>query len=139
MVHAAARVAPILIAQVKLVVLGHKTQTQDVRLQSPVARCSPFLASIRLKFVDENAQRRTRLTTIAIRPIGKHAAAAKTLRDEVRIQIVLNQVAGRGDLRSRLSVRQITAGIRCCRIKLQGLQWKVIELRHALWSGEGSS
>ena len=141
MVHAAARVAAVLVAQVQLVVLGHKTQPQHPGLELAVARSCAPLAAVRLELVDKNPQRGAGLAAIAIGAIREHAAAAKPLGDQIGVKIALDQVAGGGDLRPCLPVRQVTAGVGRCRVKLQGLQRKVVELRHAgsVWGGSSSS
>ena len=139
MVHAAAGMPPVLVAQIQLVVLGYKTQAQHPCLQVAVPHGRSSLATVCLELVDQHAQRCAGLAAIAVRPVGKHAAAPKPLGDQLRIDVALNEMAGRGDLRPGLPVRQVAAGVRSCRIELQSVQRKVIELRHAVVGVDGSS
>lgn len=130
MVHAAAGVTPALVAQVELVMLWQETQFEDARMQRVVSFPGAALAAVCLKTVDRHAKRHAGLASVAARAVGKHAATPKSIDHEARIRVVVDEMAGRGDLGAGLFARQVTAGVgrRC--IKLQGLQGKVCEVRH---------
>ena len=89
------------------------------------------LAAVCFEVVNGHAKRYARLASIAIWAVGKHAAAPEPAGHEVRIGVVVDEMAGRSDLRAGLLARQVTAGVgrRC--IKLQGLQRQVFEVRHS--------
>ncbi|EKD97920.1 MAG: hypothetical protein ACD_23C00676G0002 [uncultured bacterium] len=97
-VHATARMAGILISPVQLVMLGNKAQPQHPGLQVSMARSSSALASIGLEIVDLDAQGHTSLATVAVGAVCEHAATPEPLGYQVRVDIGLNQMAGRGDL-----------------------------------------
>ena len=58
------------------------------------------------------------MAAVAIGAIGENAATAETVLDQLRIDIRIDQMRRRGDLRARLPVFQITAWIRRSGIEL---------------------
>ncbi len=82
---------------------------------------SAFLGAVGLEVLRVNAHWHTCFAVVAIRAVGEQAAAAKTLQHQFRILVAVNQVAGRGHLRTRRPLRQITAWVGRGCIKLQGL------------------
>ena len=83
MVHAAARMPAVLVAQVQLVVLRHKAQAQHSCLQVLVAPDGAPLASVGLELVDQHAQRGAGVAAVAIGAVGEHPAAAEALRYQI--------------------------------------------------------
>lgn len=75
---------------------------------------------------------------IAIRTVGKSAAAAKAEAHQLAVDAGVDQVTGGRYLRPRGAVGQVTARIRRRRVELQRCQRKVVELAHrapvmAIW------
>ena len=95
---------------------------------------STALAAVWLKCLYIDAQWLAGLTTIAVRSVSEHAAAAKALFNQVRIHLVMNQVAGRGDLRSGGAIGQVAAIVSRSGVKLQGLQGKFVQMGHVALS-----
>ena len=83
-----------LVALVQLIVLGKEAQTQDVDLQVLMACLRPQLAAVRQELISDDAQWLAGLAAIAIWAIGEHAAAPESLVLLVRINGILNKVAG---------------------------------------------
>ena len=81
-VHAAATVATALVAQIQLVVLGHKGGCQHAHLQVGVALGSAALAAVGYKFLRQHAQRLASAAAVAVGAIGEQPAAPKTLRNQ---------------------------------------------------------
>ena len=102
-----------------------KRQLEDVRLKRAMLPPGPALAAIRPEAIDWHPKRHACLTTVAIRAVSEHAAAPKTLCDEFRISVVVNQMARRGNLRARLLARQIAARVGGSCVKLQRVQRQV--------------
>jgi hypothetical protein len=109
-VHAAAGVAAVLVAQVQLVVLGHETQPRHARLQCLMARPGAALAAVGLETSGQHAQRHTGLAAVAMGPVGEQAAAPEALADQLGVGGIVDQVAGRCHLGACLPVAKIAAG-----------------------------
>ena len=62
-------------------------------------------------FVDQDAQRFASPTSFAIRAVGEHPATAKTLRNQLGVNVATNQMTGRCHLRAGLAVGQVAARI----------------------------
>lgn len=120
----------ILVAQIKLVMFSRKAKLQHTCMQPAVPLPGSALASVRSEARNRDSQRHAGLAAVAIRPIGEHSAAAKALCDKLRVSVVVNQVAGRCDLRSGLLSREVAARVGRCSVKLQGMQRQVFEMRH---------
>ena len=131
LIHAAASMATILVAQIQLVMLGQKGQFQHARFQAAMRLERAALAARGLEGVDVHAQRNAGLAAIAIGPVGEHAAAAKARSHQLGIGFVMNQMAGRGNLAARDFARHIAARIRRCRVELQRLEREFFEQGHA--------
>ena len=118
-VHAAARVPRRLIAHVERVMLFVVVQRRDARDQVAVLLPHAPLRAVRLEALDRHAHRHARAAAVAIRTIGEHARAPEAGLDEFGIDVGVDQVARRGDLRARDPPFQVTAriGRRC--IELQ--------------------
>ena len=121
LVHSATRVAPVLVTQVQLVMLGLETQLDHARLKIGVASPGAALAAVGRKAGGKHPQWRAGMATIAVWPVGEQTATPKALAHQLRIGGVVDQVAGSGHLRAGLSAAQVAARIRRRRIKLQGL------------------
>ena len=83
-----------LVALVQLIVLGKEAQTQDVDLQVLMACLRPQLAAVRQELISDDAQWLAGLAAIAIWAISEHATAPESLVHQVRINGILNKVAG---------------------------------------------
>jgi hypothetical protein len=58
----------------------------------------PALASIGLEFMDIDAQGNAGAATIAVRAVSEKSTAAKPSGHQLRVNIVVDQMAGGGDL-----------------------------------------
>src|SRR3979490_1521884 len=67
---------------------------------------------------------------VAIRTIGKGAAPPEAKPDQLAVDSAIDQVAGRGDLRSRQPVREVAAGVRRGRVELERGQRQGVEFGH---------
>ena len=132
-VHAAARVTRVLVAQIQRVMLWVVLQVEHAHAQIAVGLPSTALAAVGFECVDLHAQRLAGLAAIAVGAVGEQAAAPKTLLHQVRIHLVVDQVAGGGHLGTGRAIGQIAASIGGGRVELQGLQRKFFELAH--WGG----
>ena len=97
------------------------------------------LTPVRFKFIGKNPQRRAGIATVAIRSVGEHATASEPFTDQFGVGGVIDQVARCCHLRPGLFSRQVAAWIGRCRIELQGLQWKILELSHEGVDLEGNN
>jgi len=77
------------------------------------------LASVGLKLGDWDTNRQTTSATVAVWAVGEDAAPPKARPNQLGIDLGLNQVARRSNLRPRQTIRQVAAGIGRRRIKLQ--------------------
>ena len=100
LVHAATRMAAVLIAQIQVVMLIFKTQSRHARHQILMFSQCTLLTFVGLEFIAQHAHGHTCLAAIAVGPVGKEAASAKAALDQVRIHIGLNQMAGCRHLRA---------------------------------------
>ena len=91
---------------------------------------SPFLTSIWLECADIDSKRYTSFAAIAVGAVSEHAAAPETLGHQFGVSLVVNQMAGRRNLRAGLPRGQVTARVRSSGVELQALQWQVFEMRH---------
>jgi len=91
-----------------------------------------LLTSIGFKFIAQNSHGHTRLAAIAIGTVGKKPTSAKATFYQIGVNIILNQMTGRGHLRSCLAHFQVTAGVSRSGIKLQCAKGQIFEMRHAL-------
>src|SRR6185437_9024170 len=82
------------------------------------------------QFIYNNAHRYAGTAVIAVRPVGKGAAAAKASLYQFTVDAGVDEVAGSRNLGSRQLVRQIAAGIRCSRVELQYGRREIIQLTH---------
>lgn len=83
------------------------------------------LAAVGLEGLHGHAQGQAGLAILAVGAVGEHATAPKALGDEFGIGAVVNQMAGRGDLRARLLAGQVAARVGRCCIKLHAVQGQV--------------
>lgn len=90
----------------------------------------PPLTSVGLKFIGKHPQGRTGTASVAIGAVGEHATAPEAFVDEFGIGCVVDQMAGCGHLGAGLASRQVAARIGRSSVKLQRLQWEVLEVRH---------
>ena len=138
LIHTATRMSGFLVALVQLIVLGKEAQTQDVGLQVLMACLCPQLAAVRQELISNDAQWLAGLAAIAIWAVSEHATAPESLVHQVRINGILNKVAGRRYLRACHPVWQVAAGVGRRSVVLQRVQWQVIELRHALFQRDSN-
>jgi hypothetical protein len=121
---------PFWVAKIELVVLGHETQLEHARVQVVVLLHGAALAAVGLKAVDQHAQRDAGAAAVAVRPVGEHSAAPEAAEHEVRVGVVVDQVAGRGHLRPGLAIGQVAARVGRRRVELQRVKRKILEVRH---------
>ena len=98
----------------------------------------PQLAAVRQELICNDAQWLAGLAAIAIWAVGEHAAAPESLVHQVRINGILNKVAGGRYLRACHPVWQVAAGVGRRSVVLQRVQGQVIELRHALFQRDSN-
>ena len=87
-----------LVPQVEVVVVVLVGQIGNAWNQMLVLLIGPALASIGLEVIDVDAQWDAGAATIAIRAVSEKTAAAKTAGHQFRVNIVVDQMAGGGDL-----------------------------------------
>src|SRR5262249_49107758 len=73
------------------------------------------------------------LAAVAVGAVGEDATAAKTVLDQLRIHVRIDQVRRRGDLRARLARVQVAARVGRSRVELQGRKRKVVKLGHGTY------
>ena len=100
LVHAATRMAAVLIAQIQVVMLIFKTQSRHARHQILMFSQSSLLTFVGLELIAQYSHGHACLAAIAIGPVGKEATSAKATLDQVRIHIGLNQMTGCRHLRA---------------------------------------
>ena len=76
------------------------------------------------------------LAAIAIGPISKNAAAAKTVFNQLGVDVSVNQMGRRGNLRACLTVVKITARVGRSGIKLQSGKRQILEMCHESSEGQ---
>src|SRR5690606_13877533 len=99
-VHASATVACRLVALIEIIVLRREAQAQYLDLQGLMLAPGTSLLSTDLEFLDHHPQRHTGSAAIAMGSVGEQAAAPKTAGDQIGISVGVDQVAGRGNLRT---------------------------------------
>lgn len=130
MVHAAAGVTQCLVAQVECVMFWVECQVEYPNLEVLVSAPCTTLTAVGFEVLDFDTQRLAGVATVAVRAVSEHAAAAKALFHEVRIDLILNQVAGRGDLGSCRTMGQIAALVARRGIKLKSLYREILKMGH---------
>ena len=120
----------VLVTQVERVVLWHKAQFEHARLKMLMLSPGPAQAAVSLKLFSQHAQRNTGLASVAVGAVSEHAAAPETLSHQFGVSLVVNQMAGRRNLRAGLPRGQVAARVGSSGVELQALQWQVFEMRH---------
>ena len=120
LVHAAARVACALVAQIQLVMLVEEGQGGHARLQVGVPAPGAALVAVGRERLRHHAHGDAGLAAVAVRPVGEDAAAAKAVAYQFRIHVAVDQVRRRGHLRAGLAVVQVAARVGRRRVELQG-------------------
>src|SRR5258706_535568 len=116
--------------QEKGVVLDAKAQSRPRVLQPLVPCLRAPLAAGSAKLLDGDAHRDAGAAVVAIRSVGKDAAAAKAEPYQVRVQLGSDQMAGGRDLRARHPARQIAARVGRSHVELQYCMRQIVQLRH---------
>jgi hypothetical protein len=98
LVHATTSVSTGLVPQVQVIVVVLVGQIDYARNQMLVLSIGPALASIGLEFMDIDAQGNAGAATIAVRAVSEKSTAAKPSGQQLRVNIVVDQMAGGGDL-----------------------------------------
>jgi hypothetical protein len=98
LVHAPTSVSARLVPQVEVVMVVLVGQIGNAWNQILVLLVGPALASIGFEVMDINSQWDAGAATIAIRTVSEKTAAAKPTGHQFRVNIVVDQMAGRGDL-----------------------------------------
>jgi hypothetical protein len=129
-VHPAALMASHLVFQIQFVVFFDKGQAHHSNLQMLVCLPCSLLASAGTKGLCWNSERNASFALIAMRSVGEHARAAKTLGYQIGVDIVVDQVSWGSHLRARQVIAQVTALIRSSGVKLQTLKRKIVGVGH---------
>ena len=130
-VHAAAGMPRRLIAQIERVVLGVVLQIEHARFERGVALPCASLRAVGAKLGGDDAHRHAGAAAVAVGAIGECAAAAKAGAHQLAVDLRVDGVAGRGDLRARQLVGQVAARVGRRRVELQYRERQVVELGHA--------
>src|SRR5258706_11671166 len=93
LIHAAARVARRLIAQVQRVMFGAVLEFQRFGLERGVFFPVSALAAAGTEILHRNAHRNARAAVIAVRPVRESAAAAEARLDELAVDRSVDEVA----------------------------------------------
>src|SRR5574343_290953 len=141
LVHAATRVARLLVTIVKVVVLVNVDQRQFTGTQIGVAFPGPALAAVGLKIGDPQANRDAGLAMVAIWSVGKDAAAPEAGAHELAIDHAVDQMGRRGNLRASFAVGQVAARVGRGRIVEQQRvgQVRIVRLGHGYLMGSRGS
>src|SRR5690606_5596139 len=130
-IHAAARMTALLVARIQVVVFRRPRQFGHEGTQALVRAPGAALAAAGREAGGVDPHRDAGATVIAVRPIGKKPAAAKTLLDQLRIRPRVDQVPGGGHLRARLAPGQVAAWVRGSRVELQRREREFFKLAHS--------
>jgi hypothetical protein len=130
-VHAAAGMAPRLIAQVERVVLEPEFQWLGLRAELLVQVPGRALRAARLELADRDAHRHAGAAAVAMRTVGEDAAAAEAGLDQLAVELGVDQVARRRDLRARHALGQVAARVGRSHVELQYRVRQVVKPRHA--------
>ena len=90
----------------------------------------PALTAAGFEAINFDPDGHTGAATIAIGSVSEHAASAKAFGHQIRVDIVVNKMAGRGHLRPGLPVGQVAARVGRGCIKLQRLKRQILEMGH---------
>ena len=110
--------------------LEHKAEFEYPDFKMLVVLLCTSHASVWLEFICKHPQRYAGLTTVAVRPVGEHAATPKSVGHQLRISGVVNQVTWRCHLRASLAARQIAARVGRGGIKLESLRREIFKMGH---------
>jgi hypothetical protein len=116
-----------LVAQVKRVVLEPELERLRVRSERAVLLPGAALRAVGAELPDRDAHRHAGATGIAVRPVGKDAAAAKARFDQIAVELGVDQMARRRHLRARHAIGQVAARIRRRHVKLQDGMRQVVK------------
>lgn len=130
LIHSTTGMARGLIAKIQIVVLRNIGQIGYPCTQVAVAGTGSALASGRPEIFYLHPDRGAGLTSVTVRPIGKDPAAPKAIFHQFRIDVRIDQMRWRSDLRPCLPIVQIAAGIRGRCIELERGKWKLFGMRH---------
>jgi hypothetical protein len=111
--------------------LAFKAESSDTGNQVLVFFESAFLAPVGLEFIAQHAHGNASLAAIAIGPVGEESTSPEASIDQFRVNVVLNEVARGGYLRTGFPIVQIAAGVGRSGIKLQSTKRQILQVRHA--------
>jgi hypothetical protein len=129
-VHAAAGMAPRLVAQVERVVLEAELERLGVGDEAGVLLPGAALRAAGAELLDRDAHRHARAAGVAVRTVREDAAAAEARLDEVSVELGVDEMARRCHLRPRHAVGEVAARIRRSHVKLQYGVRKIVKSRH---------
>ena len=119
LIHAATLMAHCLVALVELKVFLTVDHRARMRYQPGVALQRTALVAAGTKIFHHHPHRLALAAGFAMRPVGEHAAAAKAGAHQFVVGLLIDQVRGCGDLRTRNPPRQIGTAIgrRCVELQ----------------------
>ena len=126
LVHAAAGVAGGLVVLIELIVLLAKCQAAFARGERGVLDQRPALAAVGHERLDVESHWLAFTAGIAIRTIGKHAAAAKTGAHQFAVGRAVDQMCRCRHLRARDASGKVGTAVRRRRIELQQREWRQV-------------
>src|SRR3989304_4207625 len=113
--------------KVERIVLDPETQRGCLGFESEMAGPCPALAARGAELIDGDAHRHAGAAVVAIGTVGENAAAPEAHAHQVAIELVADQVAGRGDLRACHSAWKVAARIGGSDVELQYRVGKVVQ------------
>ncbi len=103
---------------------------RHARCQSAMAQPGTSLGAVSFELSDRNANRHASAAAVAVWSVGENAAAPEPHFDQFAINISVDQMRWRSDLRARLPMFEIAARIRRRRVKLQRREGQLLEVGH---------
>src|SRR5258705_11464008 len=119
-----------LVTQIERVVLEPELERLSVRREAGVLLPRAALRAVGAELPDRDAHRHAGAAAVAVRPVREDAAATEAGLDQVAVQLGVDEVARRRDLRARHPVRQIAARVRRSHVELQYCMRQVVKSRH---------
>src|SRR5512139_179543 len=115
-------------------------QRQKARGKMPVALEAATLGAVGDETGHVDAHRHAGVAVLAVRPIGELTAAAEAGTDQRTVGVAVDQVGGRGDLRTGAPTLQIAAVVMRGQIELDALEGRFSRVhRNATDQKDGAS
>jgi len=106
-----------------------QAELERLRLRGERAVLLPgaALRAVRGELLDRDAHRHAGAAGVAVRAVREDAAAAEAGLDEIAVELGVDEMARRGDLRARHALGQVAAGIRRRHVELQDGMRQVVK------------